>query len=972
MFSTKFVKFFKNDRKAVVKKKYANIQEFMAATGIDPEITREELEKILKVCDGSWQQMCEDSGLENFKKKNDTIGLRKRKLSLVGEENNDLQCKIAAKKSLLSKDSACSSVENVIETSTIARDATILSKDSSIASSINILKNNDFMDFAVTEDTTYVSTDNVNQMDTFELENTTSNAPSINMLQNSTFKAFDNQSISENMDFPFVNDTIDTGGKFSYLSNTILSNKNNQSTVSSKNFSLNVANDKDFQDFQEDPHTVNQDNHNKVSKNTFRRSSRILNRTLNLSSFMSSSQHTEVQSIRLAQDQDFCDLAYTPGNEQRSKLRNKTLDNSRGSTTSFLTKVSSTRKKKESSRRTEMPSLRLSQDQDFNEFADFSNVSKKSRWRGRTLDSTRESTISVASKKKLPDVFTIEEESSRRTEMPSLRLSQDQDFNEFANFSDVSKKSRWRGRTLDSTRESTISVASKFSTNTKNIKNVSDTKKSSDVFTIEEESSRQTVMPSIRLSQNQDFNEFVDTSNASKKSRWRGRTLDSTRESTISVTSKLSTNAKNVKNVSGTKKLPDANTIEEESLLQTELPSMKLKQNHDFKEFIDIPTTSKESKWRGRTIDDTLEFSTVEEYEMLTKPKIRFLGRTSLNSTDYIVPKGPIVPKNNFDENSSEASQLTMSTRRRSLRSVSINSIDTRLLPKPIRIKTKRNLDISGYSNDDPKVAFRKIQEQREKKIVVNNDTGDKDLFENDKSLVLKKTDYSKSTLSSQSIMSSQEVEEEDNSRKEVRRSKRINNMKSIINTNDSVFQTETPFFKRNSRKISKSFNKLNNSANESVMSSPKSFASEGYSEFPILIDESVANEENISKKTGKHVIVRGKKQQQKVLVVRRPKVTKPNEDQIQFLNVRRSRRNRIPPVDDSLLQKPIYERDENGLLTLVGVSEVVVKDPLFIKYGTADFEEIKHIKAVQNRIKRQKKKAKDQNLAYYGIKSNV
>ncbi|VDK40915.1 unnamed protein product [Gongylonema pulchrum] len=56
---------------------------------------------------------------------------------------------------------------------------------------------------------------------------------------------------------------------------------------------------------------------------------------------------------------------------------------------------------------------------------------------------------------------------------------------------------------------------------------------------------------------------------------------------------------------------------------------------------------------------------------------------------------------------------------------------------------------------------------------------------------------------------------------------------------------------------------------------------------------------------------------------------------------LRRSTRNRVAPIRRWLGEKPIYRRDEQGTLELVGVEEAVIRDPLLVKYNAVDMSQI-------------------------------
>lgn len=790
MLWSKFAKRKENEKKSSAPvKKFATIQEFLVSIGIDPNVSKEELREIMKACDGTWQQVCEGSGLENISKENKGTEGQKRKFNQMDgmKESDGGPSEVVAKKSCLADNIPSSSGGNVTEMNELTRDF-------SAVSSINISHMPAYMESAFIGDTTYASTSAGASTSSHKSMDTTSNFPSLNLSRNSTFKHFgDGQSTisscSERMDFQDNNTTYSVS-QTSKLANSVVTRKTNQSDMSSKNCSLDIEQDKDFRDLYEDDDPGEFGSTPSDTDNLEEKSSLTITENTTTSTITESKYGWERSNLSTIQEelttinQNHGDVTPKITVRRSSRLHNNSANQS---SVAF------------SSQGTEVPSIRLMENQDFCELADVSENKPKPRWRGRTFNSTVESTTSAV------------------TGTPSIGL-----------------------------RSRTKLYVSKTST----IKSIA-----------EEESSRQTELPSMKLSQDPDFNELASPSDVSRK------------------------------------ELPD--------------------------------------------------FSIVDEYEVSDKRKRNVTSEDSFKSTDVVLPRGPIVPKYNFDNNTTpEVSQLSASSgRRRSLRSTTNTSIDT--CPPVVKpIKAKRNLDISNYSNDDPKTAFKKAQQLRRKKIIVNNDTSDGDLFKNvsDSNEVSKKKDHSNSAISSQSMLSSQEVEEEGNNHAPVRRSNRIKAKRCILNTNDSVFQTETPAVKRVGK--SKVAEKKNDTTIDvSVSYSPKSVASEGYSEFPLLIDETVANQTNILDRTPRHVIVRGKKREQKVLVVKRPKVIKPNQDQIQFLNLRRSQRNRIPPVDHSLLQKPIYETDENGLQTLVGVSEAVVQDPLFIKYGTADFEEIKHMR---------------------------
>uniref|UniRef100_A0A0N4ZSV2 Fanconi anemia group M protein n=1 Tax=Parastrongyloides trichosuri TaxID=131310 RepID=A0A0N4ZSV2_PARTI len=554
----------------------------------------------------------------------------------------------------------------------------------------------------------------------------------------------------------------------------------------------------------------------------------------------------------------------------------------------------------------EIPSLMLSKNNDFADLADISKISlvRKNR-------STTDSTLIDIDESSETSIITITNESSIQTDIPSIKLSQNEDFMDLANKSSIQVVKRSR----------------RFKKNESSLRWNNET--------IEEESSRQTEIPSIRLSQNSDFNDLANASNV-KVSRL-------TRSKAASIMKMNSGNA--------------TFTNEEESSRQTEIPSVRLSQNQDFNELAATPVVKTRSyQWSGRKYD-TINATNASEIDEGSIKKSR--KNISENTSSTII-RGALIPKRNFDNDSLRSK--TSSKKRNAERSVTDTSQESGCFVKVI--KPKRNLDYSDASSKKDRLeAFKADQRKRKTTLFVNKFSDNEISDEEDRELIKpKKNTRSESLLSSQSVMSSQE----DNNHPVLRRSTR-----KMVNVNDSVFQTATPAVVKPQRKTKKQIDK-NNITSRSC--SPESVMSEGYSEFPILVDESVANKygtPQVGKR--KHAIIKGNKEkEQKILVVKRPKIIKPDEDQHQFLNLRRSKRNRIPPVDGTLLQKPLYERDQNGDLTLVGVSDVEVSDPLFTKFGTTDFTEISRKKKLAANQKKQSKAAKERNLLYYGLRSNT
>uniref|UniRef100_A0A0N5CHD8 BRCT domain-containing protein n=1 Tax=Strongyloides papillosus TaxID=174720 RepID=A0A0N5CHD8_STREA len=879
----------------------------MADNGINPNITREELEEVLRLSDGMWQQLCVDSGLDCIPSVNDSVGQRKRKLPEVYEKKDVL------KKPLLSKSNSLTSTQCEDDLSMEVDDSADMSKDSSVAASLNILQDSDFITLAATVNTTATSTNTTATMVVNETTITSSCVSSLNIQDDSTFIALADKTsstnLSKNKDFTIESDVTDTGEHSSLVDVTALNTIINASSTtrdfakqedgSSKDFRCKGARSKTtgnevsdvptskstvvsrskrtrynlrkrpkLDSIEEDPSLDNQDGGDEISSVTLQGSLVTSNKTVaDDNTLEASSQQTEMGSIHLLQDEDFLDLAGISSSEDKSTSRGRKLN---GPHESSVGKSDS--------------------NQDFR--------------RGRDLGvPTSESKVASHTKRtrynlrKRPKLDSIEEDSPLDNQDGGEEIS-------------------------SATLQESVIVSNRTAVNDSAL----------------EPSSQQTEMQSIHLLQDQDFRVLAGISSTQKKSMWRGRKL--TGSSISSVGKLVEGRNKTVKGPFAKVAVPCVNVPNDRN-------------SNGLAEISDIPKKSRRSPKPSDTICESATMESDGSSDMLTA--------VSINSSSFAIPQGPVIPRNNFDVTGSMVSESTPFVRRISPRNLSNSSIEPRVLPKSIR--ARKNLDVSSFLNDNPQIAFQEIQQKRKAKIIVNDDTGDRELFKND-SVVGAEVD-SISALPSQSLLTSQgNVEEE----KVPRRSERIRKRR-IVNVNDSIFQTVTPAIRKVGKRVSNQPKTTNIETVISRSCSPASVMSEGYSEFPLLIDESDANLNNSSKKPTKHAVIRGKKEKQKVLVVKKPKIIKPNEDQIQFTNLRRSRRNRIPPVDASLLQKPIYERDENGLLTLVGVSEVEVKDPLFVKYGTADFTEINKIIAVERRAKKQKKLAKDQNLAYYGIK---
>uniref|UniRef100_A0A0K0FB51 Dentin sialophosphoprotein-like n=1 Tax=Strongyloides venezuelensis TaxID=75913 RepID=A0A0K0FB51_STRVS len=922
MFSRRFKSSLsKGENKPVVKKKYANILEYMADNGINPNVTREELNEVLRLSDGMWQQLCVDSGLDCIPSGRDSVGQRKRKLSELNEESVEVR-----KKPLLNKGTSFISTQSTDDSSMEVGDSTALTKDSSAAGSVNILQDSDFMALAATANTTSNSISNSGNgtiaMDVYETTNASSQPSSLNIQNDSTFMALANRTSStnfpQNKDFTLDSDITDTGEHRS-LKDVTASNAIVNSSSASEDFSsdMDVKQKDGSQDFGHER------NHSKVT------GEEVLNVTTSESVVVSHSKRTKFSLRKMPKLDSIQEDLPLDDQDNGDEISSSTLHGNLDVDNKTVTDDSAL---EPSSRQTEMQSIHLLQDQDFLDLAGISGSEQKSMWRGRkfngststvssvvknddSLDFQRGCSRSKTTGEEVSNVTTSENTVISHTKRTRFNLRKRLNLDAIEEDSLLESK-RDNDKISSVTLEESVIVSSKNAVNDSAL----------------EPSSRQTEMHSIQLLQDQDFRVLAGISNSEQKSTWRGRKLNGSTTSSVGQLSEREN--KNVK-----------------------VPSVDASNCENSNGLAETSNVPKKSRWCRKTSNTTGESTTVESDGSSDK-----LTTSSINSSSFAIPQGPVIPRNNFDITTSVASESTPFLKRRSLRSVSNNSIDTRVLP----IKARKNLDVSSFLNANPKIAFQEIQQRRKTKIIVNDDTSEKELFKNDSVVGKKAKEHSRSTLSSQSLLSSQG--DDDGEEKVLRRSERISK-RNIVNIDDSLFQTATPAIRKPGRKKLNQSKTANDETTMSRSCSPESIMSEGYSEFPLLIDESDANLNGSSKKGTKHAVIRGKKEKQKVLVVRRPRIIKPNEDQIQFTNLRRSRRNRIPPVDTSLLQKPIYERDENGLLTLVGVSEVEVKDPLFVKYGTADFTEINNIRAVQQRAKRQKKLAKEQNLAYYGIK---
>uniref|UniRef100_A0A0K0FQ27 H15 domain-containing protein n=1 Tax=Strongyloides venezuelensis TaxID=75913 RepID=A0A0K0FQ27_STRVS len=916
----------KSGNKPVIKKKYANILEYLADNGINPNVTREELKEVLKISDGRWQQLCVDSGLDCIPSANDFGGKRKRKIPQLNEDRVGVR-----KKALLNKVSSFTPTQCAGDSSMDVTGSTALTKDTSVGGSVNILQDSDFMTLAATANTTAASTTIV-----YETTIVSSHVSSVNIQDDSTFMALADKTtstnLSRNKDFTLVGDVTDTGEHTSLGNVTPINTDINASTAKkdisikvpvrqkdgikgsrrkggrfkttgdeasdvatsksrvvppSKGTRYNLRKRPKLNSIEEESSLDNHSGGKKISSITLQGCSVVDNRSLaDDNTLEASSQQTEIGSIHLPQDDGFVDLAGIPSFKDKPKSRGRKFNVPDKSTAPIVGK---------------------------------NNDSKDLR-RGRGISKTTGEEVSGEANSK-----GIVASQTNRTRY-NLRKRPKLDSIE----KDPSLENQDGGNETSSakTQESVV-VSSRAAKNDSAL----------------EPSSQQTEMQSIRLLQDQDFRVLAGIPNTQQKSKWRGRKLNG---SIISSDGRFTQG--NKKNIKG----PSAKVIE---------PSVKILNDRNSNGIVDISDIPKRSRWRREASNATYE-STATAIE--SDGSSDRLTAISINSASFAIPHGPVIPRNNFDVSVSMASESTPFVRRMSPPDISTSSIDPRVLPKPIR--ARKNLDVSSFLNDNPQIAFQEIQQKRKAKIIVNNDTSDKELFKNDSVVEAEEEVDSIPALPSQTFPRSQGNGEVNEEVEVPRRSKRTRKRR-IVNVNDSIFQTITPAVRKLGKKVLSQSKPTNIETAISRSCSPASVMSEGYSEFPLLIDENDVNLNNSSKKPRKHAVIRRKKEKQKVLVVKKPKIIKPNEDQIQFTTLRRSRRNRIPPVDGTLLQKPIYERDENGLLTLVGVNDVEVKDPLFVKYGTVDFAEINNIRAVQRRAKQQKKLAKDQNLAYYGIK---
>uniref|UniRef100_A0A914QFQ4 Uncharacterized protein n=1 Tax=Panagrolaimus davidi TaxID=227884 RepID=A0A914QFQ4_9BILA len=96
--------------------------------------------------------------------------------------------------------------------------------------------------------------------------------------------------------------------------------------------------------------------------------------------------------------------------------------------------------------------------------------------------------------------------------------------------------------------------------------------------------------------------------------------------------------------------------------------------------------------------------------------------------------------------------------------------------------------------------------------------------------------------------------------------------------------------------------------------------------------------------------------------VLAKPKLVKPHSPEIDELNLRRSQRTRVRPLRSYLNEVPIYDRDKDGLPTLVDITTVEVKNSRAKKYLTVDpGEQIEREKALKKRQKSRQQFAKIQ-----------
>uniref|UniRef100_A0A0N4ZH52 RING-type domain-containing protein n=1 Tax=Parastrongyloides trichosuri TaxID=131310 RepID=A0A0N4ZH52_PARTI len=389
---------------------------------------------------------------------------------------------------------------------------------------------------------------------------------------------------------------------------------------------------------------------------------------------------------------------------------------------------------------------------------------------------------------------------------------------------------------------------------------------------------------------------------------------------------------------------------------ESDIESVKLSDNEDFNDLRTYPTPVGEEK---RAEEDFMDNGVlgIQDFETSTESEIesvRLSDNEDFNDlrcdlkpvgeekshvwrgNEYtssrgssILSRGPIIPIRNWDSSSSSRKDLTIEV----ARNASLESIQRHLTP------------IGRYCSNKRVEGLKKLHNYKSQTLFFNN-SGSSD----GKNLLMKSLIDDNSKL----LQSFDNNEDHGNSRVLERK------CRNFINVNDSLFQTASPDAKP-----------IIDDSITQWSSSPNSTMSEGYSNVTSensFVDTSYIND----MKRKKHAIIRNNDVfRKKILIIKPPRIIKPNEDRNQFLGLRRSKRNRIPVLNNAINQRPIYKRDKNGDLTLVGVTEVVVEDPFFVEYGTLDFEEIERIKLFKLNQNKKRKLSKKMILSYYDLKEN-
>uniref|UniRef100_A0AC35UC12 DNA helicase n=1 Tax=Rhabditophanes sp. KR3021 TaxID=114890 RepID=A0AC35UC12_9BILA len=176
----------------------------------------------------------------------------------------------------------------------------------------------------------------------------------------------------------------------------------------------------------------------------------------------------------------------------------------------------------------------------------------------------------------------------------------------------------------------------------------------------------------------------------------------------------------------------------------------------------------------------------------------------------------------------------------------------------------------------------------------------------------------------------------------------------------------ETPIgLRRSSRINSRTFNDATN-LEETSCSSPLSVVDEAYDEYPI--NDCDVNDKNRTHVPVHAIIRAGKKKKDQGLYLIKPKIIKPDVENAQFGHLRRSARNRIPPLNTAYGQKAVYKTEENGTRTLIGVTEASVTTSHYVKYQTLDMEEVLYKRRVEQLSKKIDKDLRKENRKYHGL----